>query len=502
MTKKMHRKLSFIYFVIIALILFAGYVIYSTIFNSNYHCRDCNVILVSIDTLRADHTSLYGYARNTTPNMDRLATNSIVFENMIAQAPWTLPSHASMLTGFYPFRILLDKPNDSEFAPIHENYAIVSETLSKNGYKTAAFTDSEFVGEKYGFGRGFDEYHSTTKTRQTQPEKARLNESNLILDFLGESKNSKFFLFFHTLIVHDPYIVHEPYDTIFDTNYTGKIIGSVEKWRPALLTYYEKLGIINDSTKNRDTFIQGNVDIYKKYAVPYYWSLVNKSDPRDVEHLKALYDGEILYVDNFIGMLIEKLKKEGVYDKTVIIITSDHGEEFGEHGYFGHANNLYDTTIKVPLLIHIPGNDNNMRVKTVAQHVDIVPTMLDILKINVATKYDGVSLINFVKNPKKTVYAFSVHGDLISMRADEWKLIEQHGDVSEFYNITSDNGEMHNLIVTSGNGERRNLIGNIKRLASILPLLDGWKQATGYRVNTTHETINIIENLRRQGYVV
>ncbi|MBI4177275.1 MAG: sulfatase [Candidatus Aenigmarchaeota archaeon] len=437
---------------------------------------------MSIDTLRADHMGLYGYARNTTPNIDKLATNSIVFENMIAQSAWTLPSHASMLTGFYPFRLFANFDLLGSSDSIDGNYSMVSETLSENGYKTAAFTAGGFVGEKYGFGRGFDEYHSTTKTRQVQPQKVYLNESNLVFDWLNDNKNSKFFLFFHTFAPHDPYLPPEPYDTVFDPNYTGKILGSRKNWEPLLSSYYGKLGIIGNDTQSEDIFV--------KYAVPYYWSFVNESDPEDVEHIKALYDGEILYTDNFIGMLIEKLKQEGVYGKTVVIITSDHGEEFGEHGNFRHAKNLYDTTIKIPLLIHIPGNENDMRVKTVAQHADIVPTVLDILKIKAATNYDGASLISFVKNSKKPVYAFSFHGDLMSMRTDEWKLIGKHGDVNEFYNITSDGGET------------RNLIENIKRLDSFLALLDRWKQTAGYWFNTAYETVDIMDNLRRIGYVV
>jgi len=390
-------------------------------------CKNCNVILISIDTLRADHLGIDGYERNTSPNIDELFKNGFVFKNAFAQAPNTLPSHMSMLTGLYPSHhklISITEALDNNES-LSKEQKTIAEILKLYGYKTAGFhMDPNFLNPKFGFGRGFDKYEAGDWCFQGEN----------FYNFLNSSKNDRFFLFLHNEGPHEPYVTTTPFDTMFDKNYHGAIIGNAEKFEALLAANNVKdTSVLSEFNKMTDLF----------------WSRVNKSDPQDIRHLIALYDSKISEVDSCFGKLFNYLYSQGFLNNTIIIITADHGEEFNEHGGFLHEK-LYDETIHVPLLIYVP----NSRPKTITNQVasiDIVPTILSILGLTEPQDIDGRSLKFLMENPNIIDPNQLLYSEFFYQRAvrtPEWKLIKtvNQSVVSyEFFDLKNDPSEKTNL---------------------------------------------------------
>jgi len=296
-----------------------------------------NVILVSIDTLRADHLGAYGYAGETSPAMDELAKDGALFLNTITSSPWTLPAHASMLTGLNGIRHRVYTREDM----LDPEAPTLAALLKKRGYFCAAVTGGAFVSSAFGFAKGFDTY-DVRGGDITRPDLAEecFGDVSQRLDALA-AKN--FFLFVHTYQVHSPYQSPSPYNTMF----TGE--------RPKRTGF----NVLKDLGGEQGVF--------------------TKLPGEDRRNIIGLYDGEIRYTDErLIRPLIAKLRRMGLYDRTEIIVTSDHGEQFSEHGSWNHGNFLYNDVLRIPLIIKFPSS--RYRGKTVASVVrliDIMPTILE-----------------------------------------------------------------------------------------------------------------------------
>jgi len=419
-------KLKSYYLITFVIIIFLTSSVLSTFFyfkekKENIYCRDCNIILISIDTLRADHLGIYGYERNTTPNIDNFFRDAFVFSNAFSQAPNTLPSHMSIFTGLYPsnHKLLLLHENET----LSNQHKTIAEILKLYGYRTFGFYTGDYLSPRYGFSRGFDEYSAYDFFD---------NKSKLFdLLELAKGKNEKFFLFLHNDYVHDPYLAYHPYDTAFDSNYSGRIIGNIED-------FYNSPQI-----KNLDNHSE---------IRSFYWSFVNKSDQRDINHLIALYDGSINMVDSFFGNFFNYLDHLNLLNNTIVILTADHGEEFGEHGGFLHEK-LYDETIHIPLLVYIPNSKTNSETNAITDQVrsiDILPTLLSVVGIEAPQGIDGRSLKFLMKNPAATdndQTLFTEFSFERAVRTPEWKLIKtMNGSVIyEFFNLKNDSGEKINL---------------------------------------------------------
>jgi len=337
-----------------------------------------NIILISIDSLRADHLGCYGYPKPTSPNIDALANESVVFTNAISTTTWTLPAHISMLTSLYPevHQVINDgnKLSDKAVVPLNPPYqrgqgVVCAEIMKEAGYLTAGFVSGPYLSSKFGYNQGFDLYDDYTINYSSNEESHRGTTSpkihQQVTKWLEQNYSSQFFLFIHYWDVHYDYTPPPPFDTMFDPDYTGTITG-----------------------KN----YEGN-------------KLINPQMPkRDLEHIIALYDGEIAFTDSYIGKLMTYLKELGIYENTMVILTSDHGDEFFEHGCKGHRNNLFDETLKVPLIIKFPppypggrgGKENpifaslsplEMCINQQVSIIDIVPTFLDYLGITPNPSY-------------------------------------------------------------------------------------------------------------------
>jgi len=320
-------------------------------------CTDCNLILISIDTLRADHLDCYGYPRETSPNLGTLVARASRFEEAWSHSPHTAPSHMSMLTGLTP-----DVHGVFPYHPeavsnpfrLDPRVPTLAERLTRQGFETAGFHGGGHVSPGYGFGRGFARYVEDDLWREG-------------LAWLDQRGDERFFAFFHTYQVHDPYQPPEPYFSMFaepeDTD-IGRVRG-------------------RDREARRSAF----------------WAQVNAEDPRALARLVSLYDGGIRHVDEqLLRPLFEILEERGLWERSLVIFTSDHGEEFMEHGGVTH-DALYSEVLRVPLLVAMPlrlsaQRPPRARVEGAARLIDLVPTALELLGLPAASdEIQGRSLV-------------------------------------------------------------------------------------------------------------
>lgn len=400
-----------------------------------------NIVFVSIDTLRQDHLGVYGYFRNTTPNIDQLAKEkqSIIFDNVISQSNWTLPSHMSMFT--------------SQYASVHEIFRdrklqkdaiMLPKILRNNGFLTSAFTTHVRVSHKYGFERGFDYFyfdeHDFSKSKATVQDIIQRS-----VKILEKHRNEQMFLFIHLFDVHDPYDPPPPFDNIFENKYEGNVSG-----------YDARL-----------------------FAKPFdniFAEAKNELSEEDLHQLVSLYDGEIRNVDFHLGILFDNMKKIGLYDNTLIIITSDHGEEFKEHGGMIH-NTLYNEVISIPLIIKMPKGikvlNNRIEDELIQGSIDIAPTILEILKIEIPDGFQGKSLFPLIKGRKtKDSLPYQISERLCDWDLDNYQIalfdgrfkyiyttffdieelinFKKNNERFELYDLYSDKGELNNLAKVTG----------------------------------------------------
>lgn len=314
------------------------------------------VILISIDTLRADHLGCYGYGKATSPNADALARDSALFVNTYAPASWTLPAHVSLLTSLSCFRHGVNRDSDM----IDRSLPTLAEMLRSNGFYCAGITGGGFVGAVFGFSKGFDVY--------SESGNSLIDSAAMTFDsaakWLETNRDKDFFLFIHTYQPHGPYVPPAPYDTMF--------LDADRLW-----TLIDVGG-----------YIGGPAGIFKELP------------DKERRNVVGLYDGEIRSTDDsLVGPLIAKLKSLGIYDEAMVVLTSDHGEEFFEHGSWEHGHALYDESLKVPLIIKFPNSEyRGKRLDPFVRLIDVMPTILDAYGIEARNfDFDGRSLLPVVK---------------------------------------------------------------------------------------------------------
>ena len=349
-------------------------------------CPNCNVILIGIDTLRADHLSSYGYHRDTSTNIDKFAENGVLFKNTFSASSLTTPSFMSMLTSLYPtdhgvLRTIHSTGNNIIYTRINDSVVTLAQVLKEQGYKTQAFVNTPQLPIEFGFGKGFDNYEFDE----------RPNNRDKLLQWVKDNKDKKFFVFFHDNGPHDPYAPPNPYNTLYDPEYQGRITTELPK-------ISEIAGMNKDSTLDENTLERKKA--YKEGVKDYFWSNVDKNNPKDIYHLVALYDGEIKYLDDFIGELQKVLLETNLIENTIIIFTADHGEEFLEHGGFMHRQ-VYNEILKVPFILTSPSIKEKMEIREYVRTIDIMPTILDFLDISSTVPLRGKSLLPIVQDPSK-----------------------------------------------------------------------------------------------------
>ena len=424
----------------------------------DYKCENCNILFILVDTLMADHVSSYGYYRNTSPNIDHFAEDAILFENVRSQASCTYPSVPSILTSKYAHNFL--KINRRKTIPDH--IKSVAEILKEKNYNTFAVSANPIVRktphEKYkfaGFDKGFDSFDEECLNKRAPC----LNEK-----FFKFIKNSSrpFFAYLHYM---DPHATYSSPIKKFSKAYGGE---------------NEFIGRGNFKPIKEKLYENGSY-IYTK---------------KDLDYLIDSYDDEIAFFDSQFEVLIDKLTEENLHN-TIVIISSDHGEEFLEHGDIAHCHNLFNETNKVPLIIKIPGVEKKGRRKAWTQNIDIVPTLLDYLGFNLKNyDFDGKSLRPVIETNKSiNDYVYSLQNTLRSANNEQHKLIYDIGSKKFLlFDLINDKNERENLFTFEGK------ISEIlkEKLLKWLYVTEGKNVSSKQNVDDSKE---ILKKLKEIGYL-
>ena len=337
-----------------------------------------NILILVLDTLRADHLGLYGYGRPTSPTLDSLAASSIVFDRAVAQAGATVASHASLFHSRLPSQVGSDRPT-------------LAELLRAGGYQTVGLTDGGFISRPYGFARGFEVWEEFGR--------GGLSQSLPRLDtWLSAEVRPPWYVFLHTYDVHLPYDPPPPYDTMFLPEYEGPVgpERTTEICRK-IRRLYEHEGFEGEVRLTAD----------------------------DRRKMVSLYDGGIRYTDELVGRLLELLRTRGRLDDTVLVVLSDHGEEFWDHGSVLHGHTVYQELLHVPLVVRLPGGrGGGRRVSETVRLLDVAPTLLELAGLQPPPTFQGRSLTPQLEGKLSSDRpAVSEMGALKSRIEMPWKLI-------------------------------------------------------------------------------
>lgn len=338
-----------------------------------------NFLIISMDTTRADRFSSYGHYRQTTPHIDELAREGLLFKNAISPSTWTVPSHISLFTGVYPSKHGVGYLNTH----LTEDLPTLAEILSRNGYRTFSIYNNPFVGRMVGGAKGFNEAIGVNLDRRVSLTLTRLFERFIYNDIGANSKKTvdlasnwisnnahselPYFAFVHFNDAHSPYRAREPYFSEFvkDLDLSQVDLSKVQK--------------VNAHRRAFHKYLTGEV----------------QPSRADFEYLKALYDSEIRFVDEQVGRLLEFLKKKEFLKNTLVIITADHGEYIGEHNLMNHHFYLYNTVLHIPMIFWYPERIQPGVDSRYASLVDILPTVLSLagLENQIPPHVQGINLI-------------------------------------------------------------------------------------------------------------
>lgn len=397
-----------------------------------------NVVIISIDTLRADHVSCYGYERETTPNIDRLASQGHRFQNAYTTMPTTLPAHASLFTSLYPRQLSVRRNGERVPADVRT----LAEILRSSGYATGGFVSAIVMHARHGISKGFRTYEDVEGVRLAEETLARATA------WLQKQGGRPFFLFLHLYDPHWPYHAPEPYRTKF---------GAPDSAAPPAKQF------VPDPSQFTEQIVQESI---------------------------AAYDAEIAYADEAVGALLRELAQMGVEDRTIVVLLSDHGESLGElltrYGYaFAHGEFLYAHQLQIPLIIRMPeepSQENGVVRTAPVSIVDIMPTILDILEIDPVDTMAGRSLLPVLKGEQATNRSlFSerrtidklpkpfLAGADYSIIRDGWHLIFSTNRGIELYNMVEDPAEVSDLVqerekIDALTGELRRWLDQLKPL--------------------------------------
>jgi arylsulfatase A-like enzyme len=420
--------------------------------------------LISIDCLRADHVGAYGYERNTTPRIDVFADEAVLFETAVSTAPMTPPSHMSMFTGLFP-----SLHDGSKFAKLALSVPYVPKILSQAGYQTDALVTGAYLSQTYGFERGFHLYRLDHRS----PAAATVDQA---IELLRLSSGRNQFLFVHLIDAHWPYQPPE------------KLIERFHPRPPDLAELNQK--IVNNEPP---------------------------STPEEIDRVVALYDSEIASADEALGQLLDEMKIMGLYDRSLIILTADHGEAFYDHGHWQHSRTLYEELVRIPLIVKWPGQSPKGRVRSQVSQVDIFTTVLTSAGLSPPPS-DGIDLLEFVSGTAEATKRRRVISEnawrspngwarKISIRTEKQKYIvtlagapgieptESDLQSEELYDLIQDPNERNDLLAESSSGSEpfRRELGNYLSRAR--------KLRASRRAESIVEDPTTRERLKSLGYI-
>lgn len=410
-----------------------------------------NVIVLVLDTVRADHLSLYGYKRPTSPNLERLAPEFLVCRNAISSAPWTVPSHASLFTGLYPFshgaRSFLPKKirtgGWSNVFTLDSKWMTLAERLDRHGYLTAGLVSNPFLSRRSGLGQGFQQYQfranrnyllplrcqwlmktlfeNRWRAAFDKPQQSAWQLNRRIERWLDVRGDRPFFLFANYMDAHLPHHAPPPYCNVFP----GRLPGF-------------------------------------SFDGPFETEIMARRRPvkvDEVAHLHALYDGSIQYLDHHLGRLLDGLRRRGLYENSLIVVLSDHGEYFGEHALLEHSKDVYEPAMAVPLMVKFPGGKPRGDVTVRTHLIDVMPTIFSELGLEVPAGAPGTDLREVTGG--RTLLGENYFARVTDLRRPyghrfrrvrqavyqgPWKYIHSTDGSSELYDLEADPREFSNLI--------------------------------------------------------
>ncbi len=398
------------------------------------------VLVLLVDALRADRLGCYGNPRPTSPAIDALAKDSVLFRQAVTASTFTKSSVASIFTGRYPFqhgvywgsrRETPEFPGEaitSDLLP--ENETTLAELLARHGYLTNAWVQNSHLRGFMGFGQGFLDYHDQ------QGPISRIHQQ--FGRFLaGPGRRYGFFTYLHYIDLHDPYRPRPPYDAMF-------------------------------RREGRAEDVYAGVDFahWGTFLAELREGKRTLTEPQ-VEELEALYDGQIRFVDDEIGRLLTRLKRLGLYDKSLIVLTADHGDGFLEHGFISHSTTPYEELARVPLIVKLPRGEHAGRVvEDPVRLVDLVPTLLEAVGIRERVEIAGCSLMPLLdpasRSPRpstceEAVIEIAEEGaaPILAVRTARYKLIVHEKRPAELYDLAADPGEKANLAAAPPAGTER-----------------------------------------------
>ncbi|UCH33914.1 MAG: sulfatase, partial [Armatimonadota bacterium] len=379
-----------------------------------------NVIVIVVDALRADHLGCYGYQRPTSPNIDALAREGTLFEDATSQAPWTLPSMSSFMTGLYPSAHGAGSYRTSEdkwtWIGLPQRAVTLAEQLSAAGYRTASFVTVPFVSTHFGHHQGFQHMdESLLDEPESAVTSARVSDN--VIAWLRHNRTRPLFIYAHYFDPHHPYMPQPKYD------YTGGYKGRF----PPTMSHDELQVAARDMTTE------------------------------DVAYFEALYDGEISFTDEQIGRVLAELRRLGIADRTLVILTADHGEEFREHRAVAHGLTVFRPALRVPLIMACPGRvPPGKRVATAVQLTDVYPTVLDMCRLAAPGGLHGRSLARLMAGhrwtPRSILSEAWVHWEhdhwihMTALRRGRFKLIMENDVPRYFFDLGDDPKEERNLL--------------------------------------------------------
>jgi len=403
-------------------------------------CREENIVLITVDSLRADHLSLYGYKEKTSPTLDRLANEGVVFTEAISNGSHTMTSFPAILTSAYGSMYggcgYLSKERTS-----------IAEVIGKEGYSTAAFHSNPYLSKACNYDRGFDVFYDSIENDFSLFKFKSLDK---LAKLSGQRRKATTLL----SLVLKIYSHIQPYRIPYERAeiITGKAVNWLREcnnrffiWIHYMDTHWPWVPL---------DFMNGSVSV--KEAMWLWWKMLldpSSLSDEDLEKLIKLYDGEIRHLDHSIGIFFRSLKKMGLYDNSLILLTSDHGEEFKEHGDIGHHNlKLYEQLIHVPLVIKFPTLYGGTVISNLVSLLDIAPTITDWLGISKPEKWIGSSLLPLLAGERLERTGVISEGrikqgdNMVSYRSKRWKLIlDEERKERELYDLLSDPKETKNL---------------------------------------------------------
>ena len=410
---------------------------------------DWNIILISVDTLRSDHLGAYGYDRPTSPTIDALAGEGVVFEQAICQNTNTNPSHASMLSGLYPH----SHGNRDNFYRMAEDVRMLPDALHAAGYQTAGFVSGYTLKDRIcGLARGFDVYDDEFSGKERQGGET----TDLAIAWLRAHAGDRFFLFFHLFDPHGPYNPPAGGPVRFEPR------GPERQVAPERIPRYQRLPL--DAPEDA------------------HWT--------DLRLYEARYDEEIAYADSQVGRLLDQLRQLGLHERTIIVFTSDHGEALGEREHLlDHGGGIGDEEIRVPLILRLPDRRfAGQRFNGQVESIDIAPTLAALAGVDLGGGVQGVNLLSHLERGtgdphpdafietrviphrwRERGYQLNPRESLKAVRRPDSKLVVFPGlprNYIEFYDLRADRGEQNN-IYPAASAEAQPLIDSLDRFLAL-----------------------------------